>query len=477
MDTIKHLLACAILFCCFQSVSHAGLTFNEGMKAHETGDFAKAKLVFDQLAQLGHPPSQFQLAAMYYLGKGGDKDLVKAYGWFSLAEDSGRKDAKKIRDAIYKGLSLAEQKDAARFRDSLFGSYGWKALNATLIPVIMDSNDDYSHVEWIEGPKPNFPRMMANYEQEGWVDLEFTVSKEGYVRDLYVVETSHKRFVDFTTRAQRSHKYTPPLVDGRSSEIHGKKIRWLFKMLDNTGKFGSTDAELTYKRKLKELAASLLEKANTGDPYHQYVYGYLMSTHPDMERISHSEMALWYLKSAQGGVMPAQYELGLSLLYGRGSVADLEKAIKWLTLSAKSNYPRAQLLLGRVLLGLRDNPESAQQASFWLNKAAENNFPPGIMAAAWLQATSGDEKLRNPANALKLVLPAYEDYIDQVTALETMAAAYAANGDFKKAVKFQKEAIQEAKNLGWNPPPPMQHRLSAYKDSKAWYEPVEPQVK
>jgi TPR repeat protein len=194
-----------------------------------------------------------------------------------------------------------------------------------------------------------------------------------------------------------------------------------------------------------------------------------MTTHHRVKRITEVEMNEWYLKSAQGGFGPAQYALAYSLLYGQGCVPDRAKAIAWLTLASEGDYSLAQLLLGRTLISLHESPEQVQKGLFWINKAAESDFPPAAMTLAWLQSTNGDEKLRNPGNALKLAAGFYKEYPDQVTALETMAAVYAATGDFKKAVKFQEDAIDEAKELEWNLQQP-QLRLDAYKNGKAWYE-------
>src|SRR5687768_14188942 len=99
MGTIKRLFVFAFLFVCVQPV-YAGLTFNEGMQAYEAGDFANAKLIFERLAELGHASAQYNLAAIYYRGEGVEKDPVKAYGWFYLADDGGDAGAKKISDQI-----------------------------------------------------------------------------------------------------------------------------------------------------------------------------------------------------------------------------------------------------------------------------------------------------------------------------------------------------------------------------------------
>jgi TPR repeat protein len=218
---------------------------------------------------------------------------------------------------------------------------------------------------------------------------------------------------------------------------------------------------------LNDLVAPFLKKAKEGDPYHQYLYAYVMGVHPDLS-IDPQEKIEWYLKSAKGGFPPAQYAIALSLLYGQGCVADNAKAMEWLTRAAQADWAQAQVLLGRLLLKLPGNAER-EKGLFWLKKAADNEYVQASMALAWIHATNSDEKLRNPVRALELAKPLYEDYPDRVTAFETMAAAYAGVGDFKSAVKFQKDALDEAKDLEWNLQK-LQLRLDSYTNKKAWYE-------
>lgn len=459
------LFVCAALCGFFQkafAAAGAGLTFIEGLKAYQAGDFERARQVFERLAELGHASAQFNLGAMYYRGEGVEKGLVKAYGWFCLASEGGDEEAKKLSDLIYEKLSPVDQIEAIKLRDSLIRGHGKAALNMSLIPELMQFDLGYCQLKKVVAPLPQYPPIQARHTREGWVDVEFTIDKSGYVRDLFVVESvPGGSFSHAAINAMRKHKYAPPLVNGRNSEVYGHASRVIFKI--------DMESPLEYEKRLDNFFSSLLEKAKTGDPFYQFLYGYAMSSHPRVERINRAETNEWYLKAAQGGYSPAQHALAYSLLYGQGCAPDNSKAIEWLTLAAKADYARSQLLLGRILLQMQQTPDQAQKALFWIGKAAEQDFPPALMTLAWLQATNGDEKLRNPGNALKLAKLVYEDYPDQVRAFETMAAAHAALGDFKKAVKFQKKAIAEAEDLEWSLEQP-QLRMDAYSAGKAWYE-------
>ncbi|MBP5586141.1 MAG: SEL1-like repeat protein [Lentisphaeria bacterium] len=54
------------------------------------------------------------------------------------------------------------------------------------------------------------------------------------------------------------------------------------------------------------------------------------------------EAAKWFQKSARGGYLPAQFELGLCFLYGKGVEKDEAEAMKWLGRAAGQGYREAQ---------------------------------------------------------------------------------------------------------------------------------------
>jgi len=68
-----------------------------------------------------------------------------------------------------------------------------------------------------------------------------------------------------------------------------------------------------------------------------------------------------------------------------------------------------------------------------------------LTALAWLQATSVDERLRDPAEAVRLAEQA-RDAAERPTAeiLDTLAAAYAAAGRFEAAVQTARQALELA---------------------------------
>lgn len=88
--------------------------------------------------------------------------------------------------------------------------------------------------------------------------------------------------------------------------------------------------------------------------------------------------------------------------------------------------------------------------------------------AAWLYATAADPQIRNGAKAVKLATEAARlSNEKQATILDVLAAAYAEQGDFKSAKKWEDKAI-----LRGDPQdvPYYQHRLQTFQSGKPWRE-------
>lgn len=442
----------------------AGANFNEAMKYYQEEKYAEAKVIFDRLAQLGQHDSQFNIGVMYYHGQGLEKNLVEAYAWFCLAAEHGDPKSLKIRDLTFKSLSVSRQTQALERCETLRESYGLDALNMSLLPELSKINGAYCNIELIGKIRPRYPKSALERGLQGWVDIEFTITKDGYTRDPVILESVPEGVFDKDAlKTVAGFKYAPPMLNNLPVDVFGNRNRISFQIIEEGGPSEKT------RKELQQYLEEILAKAEAGDPGYQYLYAYLRETHPYLRDISMSEANDWYLKAAKGGYAPAQYEIAHSLLYGQGCEIDNKKAIEWLTLAAKADYPHAQLLLGRVLFRVDGDKDRLDKAVFWLDKAAGRDFAPAKVELAWLLSTQSDARYRDADRALALIEPVYQDYPDQPTAFDTLAAVYANLGDFKAAVKFGKKAIRAAKKLKWNIEP-MQRRLAMYEKRQPWRE-------
>jgi tetratricopeptide (TPR) repeat protein len=88
--------------------------------------------------------------------------------------------------------------------------------------------------------------------------------------------------------------------------------------------------------------------------------------------------------------------------------------------------------------------------------------------AAWLYATTKDPRIHNPAAAMQLATEAAKlAHEKDATILDVLAAAYAAQGDFASAQRWEGKAI-----LAGEPDdsPQFQRRLVYYQTNKPWAE-------
>ncbi|MDP5028881.1 MAG: energy transducer TonB [Paraglaciecola sp.] len=76
-----------------------------------------------------------------------------------------------------------------------------------------------------------YPRRALQRGIEGYVDLEFTVTKQGSVRDPKVVAASPEGiFEQAAMDAALKYKYKPRVVNGDAAEVSGVEVRVTFEI-------------------------------------------------------------------------------------------------------------------------------------------------------------------------------------------------------------------------------------------------------
>jgi TPR repeat protein len=154
----------------------------------------------------------------------------------------------------------------------------------------------------------------------------------------------------------------------------------------------------------------------------------------------HAEAArLLQMASALGD---AQSEYNLAVLYtqGDGVPRNVKLAENWMRKAAEQNLPAGQQGLGT----LYENGEAMRadpiEAAKWYKKAVDQNYVPAMNSLALLMATTRESSVHNPQEAIALATKAVAggsnpDYLD------TLAAAYFANGQIDKAVETEEKAL------------------------------------
>jgi len=152
------------------------------------------------------------------------------------------------------------------------------------------------------------------------------------------------------------------------------------------------------------------------------------------------EAAKWLRLSAEQGDAQSEYNLGVLYTQGLGVPRNLKDAANWMRKAAEQNLAAGQVGLGVAYENGDGMPPDAVEASSWYQKAVDQNYVPAMDHLALLLATSRNPSVRNPKQAVVLALKAVAggnnpDYLD------TLAAAYFADGQVDKAVEAEEKAL------------------------------------
>jgi hypothetical protein len=120
---LKRILA-GVVFSLMLTGGAAAGPLEDGLAAHERGDYATALRLFRPLGEQGNASAQYNLGVMYALGQGVPRDNVQAYMWFDLSarylEGVERDRMVQIRDVIASKMTPAQVAEAERL------AWDWK---------------------------------------------------------------------------------------------------------------------------------------------------------------------------------------------------------------------------------------------------------------------------------------------------------------------------------------------------------------
>jgi protein TonB len=99
-------------------------------------------------------------------------------------------------------------------------------------PAVQPPNAGSSDIVAVNRSKPNYPRRAIQAGLEGWVKLSFTVTADGQVKDIKVLDSNPPRlFDDEAMRAIQQWTFKPRKQDGKA--VEGTAIQTVeFKLSD-----------------------------------------------------------------------------------------------------------------------------------------------------------------------------------------------------------------------------------------------------
>lgn len=120
-----------------------------------------------------------------------------------------------------------------------------------------------------------------------------------------------------------------------------------------------------------------------------------------------------------------------------------EKALQKMQSFAENGDDVAQFWMGNIFLfGHAGQQKSPNEASYWYQLSANQHNYRSMNNLAWIKALAKGSDLYDPEGAIQLAQRVVDKYPESHGYLDTLAAAYAANGQFEKAVMFQNKAIE-----------------------------------
>jgi TonB family protein len=423
--------------------------------AYKKGDFATAFQQFKELAELGQPLAQFDLAIMYARGEGVHASNVYAHAWASLAGQNGNS----------KGASLAQQLEpdltpnSLKFSADIQSQYSQAALDARLMPRFF-KDKEYEDRDPVHPSKPfipQYPTEAVHSGIQGEVYVEFVVAADGHPRlprILYAVPSGY--FEGAVRESVLRSVYLP-------ARINGQPISTSVSIMYNFTVPGVSIKDYDgLERRVHDTEA----KAAAGDPQAQMLYAMMIAGLPQLHR-TYNQALPWFLKAAQSGAPYAQYQIGTGLLQGRGCQCDAGKGEIWLQKAAQADQPDAQVSLAEYLLKGEPTQESVKGAVVWLERGAKQGNPAARLMLSGILAATPIREIRDPPRALALADGLEHDYKIDPSFWEIRASANASRGDYKAAVKAESKAVDEATRLGWDLAA-LRQRQSLYEAGQSW---------
>jgi TonB family protein len=423
--------------------------------AYKKGDLATAFKQFKEMAELGQPQAQYDMAVMYARGEGIDQNNIYAHAWASLAAQNGEVKGQELAEKLQPNLTPT----SLGISTDIQSKYSQSALDARLMPHILKGKE-YEDRDPVRPSKPfipEYPIEAARNGIQGEAYVEFIVAPDGHPRLPRILYALPSGFFEEVVRESVLRSVYLP------ARINGEPISTSVSMMYNFTVPGVTIHNYDgLERKVHDTEL----KAEGGDPQAQMLYGMMLAGLPQLKR-SYNQALPWFLKAAQAGSPYAQYQIGTGLLQGRGCQCDSSKGEIWLQKAAQADQPDAQVSLAEYLLKGEPTRESVAGAVVWLERASkQGNGSAKLLLSAILAATpiSG---VRDPSRALTLVDGLEHDYKSDPSVWEIRAAANASRGDFKAAVKAQSKAVSDATHLGWDLAQ-LQQRQSLYESGQSW---------
>ena len=432
------------------SATPAHADFQTALREYNAGHYELAHTEFLALAELGDCSSQFKLGAMALEGQGGPKDAGRGVGWLQAAAGNG---CEQLVGKRLAGLTEKLSAEESRAAAGIVARYGHDTLRTQGVVSPDFGCREQAVASVLQAPVPEYPHLPRDTHPSAFVITELTIGVDGLARDPEILLAVPER--GFTAAAVESwlnSRFAPASRGGMSIESR-IQARSLFD------KWGGGVSRMDVYR-------SARQRADAGDPGAGFLVGLTALVDASLG-ISYARAGELLLGAARDGDARAQYWVGSQLRAASMCRSRMNGAV-WLRHAADGGSASAQLMLATDLLNGEPSAAQAAEARRLLERAATSDSFYVRKHVVALLAASPLDSVRDPGTALTVAMKLAAGEIQSDPQMfEAVAAAYAANGDFRPASAQQQMAISKARDLAWNTRV-MKQRLSAYRDGRPW---------
>ena len=328
--------------CIIAFLKLVSLDVTSAVDALNRQDYERALDGFRALAELGFATAHYNLATMYFFGRGVAEDRSQAIQWVTKAAERGHELAQLGLARWYASGEYVEQDhDRAVYWFSRAAKQG---------------NEDAKDCL-------KFFRLISDAE-DGGAYAQYKLGK--MYRDGKGTPEDDAKAVEWFTRAAKQG-----LADAQYSL--GRLYFW-----------GGVGFSKDHTQPLQWL----IEAANSGFRPAYFLLGDIYEYGRRDLQQDETKAVKWYTPAAEQGHPDFQYRLGCVLCRVEVSSEDHTKGIEWLTKAAEWGHTDAQFKLGRIYL-YECSPEENSQGVEWLTEAAEQGHTVAQIDLAYIYASNG----------------------------------------------------------------------------------------
>ena len=433
----------------FLSIANANII--DAQNYFDQENYTQSFKEYQKLAKLGNVRAQYNVGTMLFKGQGVEKNTLDAYAWLMAAETIDP-EVEQFLKLVEKDLNPEDLATAKTDGLTLIKLYGYKQSETLLGPVekeAISQQEAQKTFIWFKTRKSSmkkidYPQRALKKSGRGWVDLSYNIYPDGSVRDINITnQYPHVLFAPSAIDFISKQNYDAYQGNSKITLEHEFYTSYRIKY----GIYGIGFINSQMKRKI----AALLKSALAGSLEAQYQYTNLYYTILNNGGgVSEKTINKWLFRSAQFGLVDAQFRLGENIYHGQSCKQEKQKGLDWIIRAAQNNNIEAQYLAYHLLRNNDLHNISEKTAQYWLDKSAENGSLIGQIKYAKYISWKENSTFKDIDLAFKY-LDNYAEHIAQTADwYQTRALLFSKINKHSEATKAITKAIKLAKKAHWD---------------------------